>query len=279
MSRMAHAPRRARFARGQALVETLAALPWVVAMFSAVVLLARLHDLESRTISTARYAAFLRADAPASRSAAVLNDLALARTWAPDVGVAAVGGRWSAQPFAAGFSPNWRAPTTQARLIETAESVTVTVANGSLTGAPGRTLDVALAATRAVGVLAQRRFDLRNENLLSATATTRLNRVDAFAGALSDGALQLTDRVSLLADPWSVSGPRHTESRVQSLMPSSGVGRLLDLVTPLQYLISVFEPEFRNLCVGHVDPEVLPPDRLAGSTSLPRTSWRPACRP
>jgi hypothetical protein len=268
-----------RHSRGQAIVETLAVLPLAVAVYFGVVLLARLHDLEARTITNARYAAFLQADSPPARRGAALDGMAVARTWSPGRTPMRADDAWNDRVFEGGYSANWRAPNEASRLVESADRIAVYTANGSLGGVPGGTLDSALAATRAVGLLGRGRLDLENAHLLTSTATVQLSPIDTLPAPLDGLDLVLSDRLAVLADPWSAAGPRHVVSRVQSLMPTSGIGRLLDLLTPVQLFVSIFEPEFRNLCVGHVDPEELPPDRIGPPTTLPRTSWRPACRP
>lgn len=263
---------------GQALLESLVAVPLVAAVWLGAVLLSRLHDVESRAIALARYTAFAHADSSRAAAGARLDSAATARVWAPSERGLEQNDTWDSARFARAERAAWRTPTGAADLVARADSVAARTANGALGGAPGRATDIAVGATRAVGLLGVGDFDLRNERMLTSDARVEIARAIDLPAPLDELDLVLRDRMVLLADPWSAAGPEHVVRRVEPLLPTSGLGRLMTVLSPLQALVSLIEPEFINLCIGHVDPEVLPPDRLSVRAGAPRSNWRPACR-
>jgi hypothetical protein len=262
---------------GQALVETLVAVPFLLAVWFAVLVVAKVHDLESHAVATTHYAAFLRAasDPTQSREAA---SVAAARVWAGSGQGLLSSDRWDDRRASTNRRVWWRIPASERPLINRAEQVRAQIAESGLAGGPGRTVDLAIAATRAIDWVGAGSFDLRNDQLITSDILVNPARFAGLPRPFSDVNVRLQNRTVLLAGMWSAADPGATARRVSALMPTSGIGRLLDALSPLQAAVALIEPEFANLCIGHVDPEVVPGDRLVVDARAPSGSWRPRCR-
>ncbi|MGH8795737.1 MAG: hypothetical protein ACREXI_01665, partial [Caldimonas sp.] len=76
------------------------------------------------------------------------------------------------------------------------------------------------------------------------------------------------------------SGPPQVASRAGGLLLTSAAAPLRPLLKLSTQLLSVLEPSLRELCLGTVDPERVPDDRLGGGTDAdagPVTRWSPTC--
>ncbi len=80
---------------------------------------------------------------------------------------------------------------------------------------------------------------------------------------------RLTANLSLLTDPWRSNGAETSRSRVASL---SAAGRTREWVEPLRGVrgaLALVDPAFERLCLGRIDVDVVPADRLAGLSAAP----------
>ncbi len=260
------------------MTECLVAMPLLLGACIGVLLIGRLHDIESQAIATARYDGFRRAEMASAAAGAVDRHRVLARTWTPSAAGLRGDDQLSDRRFRERASPNWRVPLSDAPLIARASDLRLERSATGIGGAPGVALETALGAARAVGALGAGSLDLQNDGLISSLASARVSRAARLPPPLDRLDLELTASTTLLTNAWSASGPRHVVRRVEPLMPSSGLRRIAAALTPVQLAVSLIEPDFRRLCFGHVDVEIVPPDRLAIDPRAPRGAWRPACR-
>ncbi len=83
--------------------------------------------------------------------------------------------------------------------------------------------------------------------------------------------LQLQQPFALQSDAWNAAGARHVGSRAQGLVPSSALSGLQSIWRPLLAPLALIEPSLGDLCLGLIEAERIPEDRLgAGRTLLPR---------
>jgi hypothetical protein len=251
-------------------------MPMLLAMLIGVLLLGRLQDLEGQVIATSRYDAFRRAEIS---SGALRDDRSqvLARAWSVPAAPLREDDRLTDAGFRAGASDHWRVPLSRAWLLRDASAVQLERSAAGLGDAPGIATEVAVGVGQTAGVIGAGRFDLRNDGFLSSVATARVGPPQ-LPWPLNRLELELRAPSALLANAWSSSGPDHVVRRVEPFMPSSGLAQVARALQPVQLLISVIEPDFRRLCIGHIDVEDVPSDRLLAQANEPAGAWRPACR-
>jgi hypothetical protein len=239
--------------RGQALVEVLLATLLLVPLWLGVVYISRWHDLQHATIGAARYAAF-ESHASAGREGPARIEATLRRRlFSRDPA------RFSQSapgPADVGVRPQWADHRGEPSLLDRDAGPRL-----QLAVAP-QTAEVATAEPRLFGMLAPARFvggpgfDLQRD-----AARRAPGPLPAPVGGLR---LTLTERLSLLVDPWAARDPAQVAARIDSLSPA---GRLREWVRPLEpvrWAVALFEPAFERLCLGRTDPEIVPPDRLVG---------------
>lgn len=91
-----------------------------------------------------------------------------------------------------------------------------------------------------------------------------------------DTELALRQPFAILTDPWNSAGPEHVRDRTSSLVPTQ---RLIAIASTWQALaapLSLLEPSLDELCLGLIEPDAVPADRL-GPPSV-RASGRRPCR-
>ena len=263
--------------RGQALVEVLVVIPAMLALWIAVSYLGRLHDLEARTIATSRYAAFAAAEAPVDRPTAQTDGQAAARVIAPNDAALHRDDAWSDSRLASYYDPLWLVPMSRQRLLQDARSVMVSSRSERLGGGPGGAVDAALSSARAAALLGRGSFDLANNGLLNSRVELTVAAARGLPAPLDALELRVQAQTSLLANAWGAASTEQTAQRVAALHPASGVGTLLEYFRPVIWLASALEPALRQLCVGTVNPDIVPQDRLSIAVGPDYGSWRSAC--
>jgi hypothetical protein len=125
-------------------------------------------------------------------------------------------------------------------------------------------------------------FDLDANGLRSAQLTVHVQSPDSLPDPFGGLALDLSEHYSLLADGWGASGVAQAANRSSGLVPMQLLAPARPLLTVGTQLLSVLEPAIRQLCLGQVNPEVVPADRLGngngnGSAGAPATRWVAPC--
>lgn len=87
-------------------------------------------------------------------------------------------------------------------------------------------------------------------------------------------AVPMWQSMVLLADSWSASDPRQVSHRVGGLVPSSALQPIATLLRPLAVPLALLEPSLTSLCIGLIDADGVPEDRLSVGA---RASWN-SCR-
>lgn len=244
--------------RGQALIEAVVTMLLLVPLFFAIHLMWAWQDARHAALVAARYVAFdaaLGMPAQEGRSARealgqhVLNGRR--RGWV-SLGASGI------------------------ELIDDA-GVRVGVLPWALPGSLMRTESTAfalLAPALALGSGAldlQRGGGLRSEVTLPARALLLPGSFGQVQGPRLEASL------AVLGDPWRASGAAVGHGRVASL---SAAGRTREWVEPLRGVreaLALIEPAFERLCLGRIDVDVVPADRLVGSVAGPLDLRQRAC--
>jgi hypothetical protein len=144
-------------------------------------------------------------------------------------------------------------------------------------GAPGRgasAVEFLFQPLRAAGGFLGGNFDLDDDGFLTGIVRTRLGGVGRMPPPFSSMRLEFDQPYALLGNDWSASGPSHARRRAGGLVPTHLLTPLSSLWRPLSAPLSLFEPSLRELCLGLVEPDRVPEDRLG-----PGAVQRPASCP
>lgn len=88
--------------------------------------------------------------------------------------------------------------------------------------------------------------------------------------------LGFSEGMSLLADAWNAGDSRQVARRAGVLVPTGLLRPLSDALRPLMVPLRLLEPTIDELCLGLIDPDGVPEDRLGPARSRPPT-WN-SCR-
>jgi len=234
--------------RGQAMAEFAVAVTVLATLLLGMPIIGRYHQLQVATIEGARRLAF---EDSWRRGAAPRPDAEALRTalFPPNAG--------QDQPVAAALN-----------------------ASHAVSPAPGRVGQVARAWLAPFRLAATSGFDVRDHALFRAdlemTASSPAGLPEPFVGVH----VALREPYVLLSDGWASSGPEQVARRAGGLLIMRPVPVLRPLLSLGKGLLSLVEPAIREFCPGLVDPEQVPPDRLAGGHSAedPSTNgWSARC--
>ena len=236
--------------RGQAMTEFAVAVGVLVTLLLCMPVLGRYHELQAASIQSARRAAFessWRANANGYVDVASIRGALF-----PDVGD-------SAQV--------------------NAESMSANVTTGGEPGLAGRSTRALLAPFRLARAI-NGGFDLREPALYTAKLTVALSTPPQLPDPFAQTPVQFNERYELVGGNWASSGPGQVASRTGGLVPTSALAPLRPLLKLTTTLTSVLEPSLRELCLGQVDPERVPEDRLGAGADPDAdavTRWSPTC--
>lgn len=247
-----------RASRGQALAEVLVALLTLVPLALAVIYIGRWHDLQHTTIAAARHAAFEAWVAAGRVDAGAVHDATRRRLFSRERG------RFTAQRAPqgpVGDLPEWRDHAGRRSLLGPA-GPEVRLGRAAQPEEVARTEQLAfamIAPARAAGGPA---FDLQRDAARAATVELPVWHAPGLAAPFGGLRFTLRESLQLLVDPWASRGPGQVAARTDALSP---VGAMRDLARPLQpvrWALAQVEPAAERLCLGRIDPEVVPTDRL-----------------
>jgi hypothetical protein len=84
--------------------------------------------------------------------------------------------------------------------------------------------------------------------------------------------IDLTQPYALMTDDWNSGGPQQVRRRTSGLVPTQMLAGVAAIWRVLLAPLSLFEPALSELCLGQIEPDRIPEDRLgAGASPLPRT--------
>jgi hypothetical protein len=254
-------------------VEFVAAAAVVVPMLAGIVLVARLQDLRGTTAQAARYGAFARAFGAAA--ADVESEIRVRYFGPRDALVRADDARNGARVDTTA-DPQWTEPLRSGRpFVARSTDVTFVASERSPPGAAASTLEGIAATADRLSSTTGGRFDVERRGHHDVDVRVRL-------AALADLAVAqpLTVRADahVFGGDWSADGPATVARRATALAPATAVRRLQPILAPFEWALGILEPAFRELCLGRVDPELVPADRLGPVGSGDAGTWVAPCR-
>ena len=145
----------------------------------------------------------------------------------------------------------------------------------SVSGAPGRgaaAFDFLFRPLRAAAGFLGGGFDLEDTGFRSGQIRAHVNGTHQMPAPFSSLQLTFDQHYALLGDDWSAAGPAHAGQRAGGLVPTHLLAPVTAIWRPLSAPLALFEPSLRQLCIGLIEPDRVPEDRLGpGSPQGPAT--------
>ncbi len=147
--------------------------------------------------------------------------------------------------------------------------ITATATDLQPTGLAQNAGSAMVAPLRVAGGFLGGNFDLRTNGLLSGTVTVDIGPQARLPQPFDTMTVQLRQPFALMTDAWNAGNPRHVLGRTTGLVPTSALTSLQSFWQPLLAPLSLIEPSLSQLCLGLIEPDRIPEDRLgAGRTPL-----------
>jgi hypothetical protein len=119
-----------------------------------------------------------------------------------------------------------------------------------------------LAPLRAAGGFLGGGFDLRNAGYRVGSINVRVAPIDSLPQPFRELDLQLDQPYALLTDGWNAAGPEHVHARAGGLVPTQRLTGVAALWRGLAAPLTLLEPSLNTLCLGLIEPDAVPEDRL-----------------
>jgi hypothetical protein len=113
-------------------------------------------------------------------------------------------------------------------------------------------------------------FDLSADGLLVDSLNADIAPNPYLPAPFNGSPLPLREKFALMVDAWNSSGASHVQRRTAGLVPTTTLSGLQVLWRPLLSPLTLLEPSLSRLCLGLIEADRVPEDRLGpGSTPLP----------
>jgi hypothetical protein len=162
-------------------------------------------------------------------------------------------------------------PSARNLLVRSDEDVSLEAASTAPDGLAGSVATVLLAPLRVAGGFLSSGFDLQEGGLVTGAVGARIAPVNTVPPPFDTLDLQLRVPFALLEDAWNAGGVAHVRSRASGLVPTTRLRTVNAIWRPLSVPLGLVEPTLDQLCLGLIEPDRVPDDRLGpGATPLPR---------
>ncbi|MEO6187107.1 MAG: TadE family protein [Steroidobacteraceae bacterium] len=149
--------------------------------------------------------------------------------------------------------------------------VAVAVRQQRAPGLAGTAAHAMLDPLQVAGGFLNGNFDLPAGRYIAGTVTVDIDPRPGMPQPFRGLSLQFKQPFALQEDAWNASGARHVRSRAHGLVPSTALSGLQSIWRPLLSPLALLEPSLEDLCLGLIEPDRIPEDRLgAGRTPLPK---------
>jgi hypothetical protein len=149
----------------------------------------------------------------------------------------------------------------------TGSAITATASLHASPGVSGTAMRAMLTPLRAAGSMMGGDFDLSADQLLQGTLTVPLARQPALPQPFGSLSLEFRQPVAIMIDAWNAAGVDHVRRRARGLVPASALTGVQALWRPLAAPLSLLEPALGELCLGLIEPDRVPEDRLGAGRS------------
>jgi hypothetical protein len=188
-------------------------------------------------------------------------------------------GAWSGNPTAGSNG----APSTLAAVFDDPALVSATgnsrlvrdAAQNSVEfrSAPGRadtSASLLLTTLQGAGSFLGGGFDLQRGGYQAGRVGVQIDALQDLPEPFRSTTLSLTQPYALLTDAWNSADPTHVAGRAGGLVPTQRLAGVASLWQALLAPLTLLEPALAELCLGLIEPDRIPEDRLGpGFSPLP----------
>jgi hypothetical protein len=243
--------------RGQCMVEFAIVAGVFVLLLLGTELIAQFHDIQRQAIIAARQVAF-------------------SGTWLHGRTPSAVVEQHGRELHFE--QAGWMDPTGSEAVPSREDAVAVTIAEGAAPGRAAAAVAVALRPLQAVSGFLGSELDLSDSGFQRSRVRVTLDPLSHLPAPLDALALDFEEHAAVLGDSWSASGPDHVASRSRGLVPTGLLATSAGWLRPALAPLAFIEPALSRLCLGLLEPEFVPLDRLAGGTAGAPQPGQAGCR-
>ena len=234
----ANPPILCRWHRGQALIESLIALIWLVPLWLALLFLSDLLAKQQAAISSVRHSVMLSHLAEGDLSKSVVAELSRSR--------------YSDETFDAPWAP--KSLRLEMRLD-----------HSQPLAAPKQLRELTQTALAPAGVITGGDFRLPTEDGLRVQAQWSLRLPEFLSAANIEGPILLKEQLSVMQHGWSSRSDSQTRDRVMGMTVQSRLIAAAGVFDVIRPVISLIEPAFERFCPGRLDVDIIPADRTVGT--------------
>lgn len=156
--------------------------------------------------------------------------------------------------------------------IVASDSVKVTGATGQVPGRGATAAEFLLKPLRVAGGFLGGGFDLDGEGFRTGVISVETLGDNHLPAPFQGLQLRLEQPFALVADAWNAADPSHVARRTGGLVPGHVLSSLNGLWAGLTAPLSLLEPSLRQLCLGLLEPDRIPADRVDPATDQGRAS-------
>ena len=201
------------------------------------------------------------------RTALAAREIAFEQAWAQSRGD--LDGKLQSAAWRQLHEPGLTATTAGHSYVDRS-GVGVAAAEQRAPGLAGTATHVMLDPLKAVGGFLGSRFDLPADRYAVGTLTVQVDPQADLPQPFRSLSLQFQQPFALQTDAWNAAGASHVRSRAGGLVPGTALSGLQSMWRPLLAPLALLEPSLADLCLGIIEPERIPEDRLGpGRTALP----------
>lgn len=233
---------------GQSMTEFAAGSALLVLLLLGALSLGGYQEADRRLVLAARQSAWQQSWAPAGDAAALAR--ALHGEHLDDPGV--------------------RDPSGRALLVAE-DGLTLSRSALETSGVAGAAAGLMLAPLRTASSFLGAGFDLRDDGLQQGNLQAHVAPLRGMPAPFNTLEFDLGASWALLGDAWHAGGVRHVQQRAGGLVPSARLKAVNAIWAPLAVPLGLVEPSLGQLCLGLIEADRVPEDRLGpGRTALPR---------
>jgi hypothetical protein len=149
------------------------------------------------------------------------------------------------------------------------DGVAVQRSRRQLGGVAGAAGDILLAPLRVTSGFLGSGFDLSDRGLFHGNVQASVDAIAAMPAPFSELDLQFSTGFGRLVDGWHAGSVRHVVTRAGGLVPTGQLRTLNAIWRPLSVPLGVVEPSLGQLCLGLIEAERIPEDRLGPGRTPP----------
>jgi len=234
--------------RGQAMVEAAVALVLLSTVLSAIPVLTAYHDVQRTALRAARDASYMAGWSGMADVATLSRRTAEALRELP-----------------------WAHPADGRPLVADADAGRTTHADGAPPGRAVALMDfISQPLGESAGELPVGAPMLNRAGYHALEVAVAVPAIRGAPAPFSELALRFTERAAALTESWNAGSPEQVLARVRPVVPSARLQGLIEPMRALAAPLRLIEPSFAQLCVGLIEPDLVPETRLGARASRSR---------